>query len=171
MYQHAPRYARVVLPLLLAVAAGCNRSADTATSPAPPALQAEIRAEPLAAQPEFITGSLCHGRQPFGIRVFISFDGRVILVHGLRFEFVDFLGNRFLPDVFPLSSPTSPATSLPSSSPVPVPGIAAVPPLRTGDRAGFFARFSCEVVPRGTLIITGDLDGRSSQVRVMVANP
>ncbi len=171
MYQHAPRYAPFFLILLLvaAAAAGCNRSADTPTSPSTPSLQASITAEPLSAKPEFLNGPVCDGRVSFGVRVFISFRGPVVVLRTLRFQFVDLLGRRSTPDVFSLPSPSAAASSLPLSSPVTMPGIAALPPLPSDSPLGFFARFGCGIVPEGTLIITGDDNGRRSEARVMVA--
>jgi len=174
MCQHAPRYTAFLLFLVLlaaGVASACDRTADTATSPSAPGLQASITAEPLAAKPEFLNGPFCNGRSAFGVRVFIRLLGRNLLLRGLRFQFVDLFGNRILPEVITLPSASASASSLPfpSSSPIALPGIAALPPLPPTEPMGFFARFGCGIVPQGTLIITGDHDGGSSQVRVIIA--
>jgi hypothetical protein len=100
--------------------------------------------------------------------VFISLRGRDVVLSGLRFQFIDLVGTRTLPEVIRLPSPSSAATSLPSASPVTLPGIAALPPLPVSSPIPFFARFGCGVVPDGTLVITGNLDGRTETIEIAV---
>jgi hypothetical protein len=104
------------------------------------------------------------------VRVFISLRGRDVVLNGLRFQFIDLVGNRTLPEVIRLPTPASAATSLPSASPVTLPGIAALPPLPVSGVMPFFARFGCGIVPEGTLVITGDLNGRTEEVKVTIAD-
>jgi hypothetical protein len=113
---------------------------------------------------------VCDGRSAFGIRVVISLRGRDVLLNGLRFQFIDLVGNRTLPEVIRLPSPSTAATSLPSASPVTLPGIAALPALPVTGAMPFFARFGCGILPEGTLVITGDLNGRMEQAKVTITS-
>lgn len=162
------RFAPVLLVLVSLTAAGCERSDDMPTSPSASAAQASITAEPRSATPEFLSSRDCAGTPPFGVRVFISLRGRDVVLSGLRFQFIDLVGTRTLPEVIRLPSPSSAATSLPSASPVTLPGIAALPPLPVSSPIPFFARFGCGVVPDGTLVITGNLDGRTETIEIAV---
>ena len=169
MPQHIIKYAPVLLSLTLVAAAGCARSSDTPTAPASPGFETALTAEPLSARPEFLPG-VCAGRPAFGVRVFISLRGRDLALSGLRFQFIDVVGTRTLPEVIRLPSPSSAAASLPSASPLTVPGIAALPPLPVTGVMPFFARFGCGVVPEGTLVISGDLHGRTEEATVTIAD-
>jgi hypothetical protein len=169
MYQRVIRYKPVLLSLALVTVAGCERNSDTPTAPATRGLQASITAEPQSARPEFLP-SVCDGRFAFGVRVFISLRGPDVVLSGLRFQFIDLVGTRTLPEVIRLPSPSSAASSLPSASPVTVPGIAALPPLSGPSTIPFFVRFGCGVVPDGTLVITGDLNGRVEETKIRITD-
>ena len=157
MYQRFLRYPPVLLFVMSLVAAACDRVSIAPTSPAGPGFEASLSAEPASIRPEFLPSPHCFDRPPFGLRVFISFRGRDVFLRGLSFRFVDLIGTRTLPEVIRLPSPSSTATSIPTAGPVTLPGIAALPPLPITSPVPFFARFGCGVLPKGTLIITGDV--------------
>jgi hypothetical protein len=53
---------------------------------------------------------------------------------------------------------------------VTLPGIAALPALPVTGAMPFFARFGCGILPEGTLVITGDLNGRMEQAKVTITS-
>ena len=171
MREHVLRYAPVLLLLVITATGGCSRAGASPTSPSSSSFQTSITAEPLSARPEFLPSGSCTGRPPFGVRVFINLRGRDVVLRGLSFQFIDLVGHRTLPEVIALPSPTTAASSLPASSPVAIPGIAALPPLPQPSTVPLFARFGCGVIPEGTLIITGDVrnhDGREERQEMKV---
>src|SRR5215204_5377648 len=129
MYQRFLRYPPVLLFVMSLVAVACDRGSIVPTSPAAPGVEASLSAEPLSARPEFLPSFNCFDRQPFGVRVIISLRGRNVVLRGLSFAFVDLVGTRTLPDVIRLPSPSSTLTSIPTATPISLPGIAALPPL------------------------------------------
>ena len=158
-------------PILIVLAsAGGERNSDTPTAPSTPAFQASITAEPLSVRPEFLPSHDCTGRPPFGVRVVIIMRGPDIVLRGLSFQFIDLVGTRTAPVVIPLPTPSTAVSSLPSASPVPVPGIAALPPMPSSAPMPFLAQFGCGVIPDGILIITARSDRGTSEMRVVVAD-
>jgi hypothetical protein len=168
MYQRTIRYAPVLLSLAIMTLAGCGDS-DAPTAPNSRGLQASITAEPLSARPEFLP-LFCEGLPAFGVRVVINLRGPDVVLSGLRFQFIDLVGTRTLPEVIRLPTPSSSVSSIPTTTPVTLPGIAALPPLPTSTTIPFFARFGCGIRPEGTLIINGDLNGKVEEVRIGVSD-
>jgi hypothetical protein len=169
MYQRTIRYAPVFLSLAVLTLVGCESGGDTPTAPASRGLQASITAEPLSARPEFLP-VVCQGLPAFGVRVIINLRGPDVVLSGLRFQFIDLVGTRTLPEVIRLPTPSSSVSSIPTTTPVTLPGIAALPPLPTSTTIPFFARFGCGIRPEGTLIVTGDLNGTTEQMKVMITD-
>lgn len=155
MYRRLPRYAPVLLFLATALAAGCNRAPATPTSPSTTETSEQsITVEPALVHPEFLPTSGCDVRPAFAVRIHVRLLGG-FFVRGLRFHFVDELGTRTLPQVVPILTPTG--SSIPSASPVPVPGIAALPTaFQAGGSSPFLVTFGCGVIPEGTLFINAD---------------
>ena len=110
-----------------------------------------------------------------------------MILRGLRFSFVDRFGATTLPQVVPVPSPLE----IPTTTPVTLPGIAALPGLSpitmpgstpitglifaggTSNVLHYFVHFGCGVVPDGVLIISADAGDRSgrfstSELRVRV---
>jgi hypothetical protein len=129
-------------------------------------------------RPEFLPGSSCTGRPSFGVRITVIVGGgEDLILRGLRFTFTDRFGERALPDVFP--TPEGPF--IPSSTPVPFPGVAPLPtrgpipipgspPIDgvlvsalTSGKLPFFLRFGCGVFPEGTILIGGELNDRNGR--------
>jgi hypothetical protein len=161
------RYAPVVLLFALASAVACDRTADSPTSPElVRQVQTSITAEPRSVQPEFLTSPACVGRRPFGARVTVIVEGRDgLILRDLRFAFVDRFGTRTLPEVIPIPTASS---SIPSSSPISIPGVAALPSASPVlGPLPFFVRFGCDVIPEGTLIITAEAVGRAMEATEM----
>ena len=178
-----PRYAPVIL--LVASVAACSGNPSTPTAPAALVAQSAITAEPLTVQPEFLHGSQCPVRPPFGLRLSIVVNGGDVILRGMQFRLIDLSGGSVFPDVIPMPSisaspsiPTSAPIPLPEASPIPIPGSSPTSgvfvSVGTSRRLPFFLRFGCGVVPGGTLFITVDATdgaGRSqpSQLRLRVA--
>lgn len=186
-----PRYAPVIL--LVTSLAACSSNSTTPTAPAALVAQSAITAEPLTVQPEFLDGSQCPARPPFGVRFTVVVNGgQDVILRAMQFRLVDPSGGSVFPQVIPMPS-ISASPSIPSSAPIPFPGAATLPaspipipgssPVTglfvsagTSRRLPFFLRFECGVVPGGTLFITVDATdrlGRSqpSQLRLRVAVP
>ena len=190
MYERFPTYAPVVLALLLTASVACNRTAASPTTPAPAggALKRSFTAEPLIVRPEFLAGSSCTTRSSFGVRITVTLGaGEDLILRGLRFSFTDRFGDRALPEVFPAPH----GSFIPSSSPLPFPGVAplpsrgpipipGLPPIdgllvsaRTSRELPFFLRFGCGLFPEGTILIDGDFNDRNgrpdrAEIRVSV---
>jgi hypothetical protein len=190
MFERSPKYVLVPLTLLLAASIACDRTTASPTTPAPGAgaLKLSFTAEPLVVRPEFLPGSSCTSRPSFGVRITVVLgSGEDVILRGLRFSFTDRFGERALPDVFP----TPEGSFIPSSPPVPFPGVASLPtrgpipipgspPIDgvlvsalTSRELPFFLRFGCGVFPDGTLLIDGDLNDRNgrpdrAEMRVVV---
>ena len=180
MYERFPTYAPVMLALLLTSSVACNRTTASPTTPAPAggALKSSLTAEPLVGRPEFLPGSSCTSRSPFGVRITVILESvEDVILRGLRFSFTDRFGGQALPDVFPTpegsfipSSPPVPfpgAAPLPSRGPIPIPGSPPIDGLlvtgQTSRQLPFFLRFGCGVFPDGTLLIEGDLSDRNGR--------
>jgi hypothetical protein len=143
---------------LVTFAGGCSRMPATPAGPAEgTGQQASITAEPRSARPDFLPTPTCPTRPAFGVRLSIIIRGsHGLTLRGFRFQFIDRLGGRTLPEVIPIPTPSA-TSSLPSSSPIPIPGFAALPaspPVLGG--LPFFVRFGCNVIPEGTLLVTAD---------------
>lgn len=169
MCQHVLRYAPLLLLLATVSAAGCEQTSDSPTAPELRGLQpASITAEPVSARPEFLPSLNCSGLPAFGVVVVINPRRPNVVLTGLEFVFVDLFGVRTIPDILPFSSRSSTAGSIPTASAVPLPGIAALPPLPLSEPMTFLARFGCGVRPEGTLSIFANENGTQTQMKVMV---
>jgi hypothetical protein len=180
MFERSPKYAPIMLTLLLTASVACNRTSAAPTTPAPAgsALKPSFTAEPLVVRPQFLAGSSCTTRPAFGVRITIVLgSGEDVILRGLRFSFRDRFGERTLPEVFPTPEgsfiPTStPVTfpgvaPLPTRAPIPIPGS---PPIDgvlvsalTSRELPFFLRFGCGVFPEGTILIDADLNDRNGR--------
>ena len=197
MRRSLPSFGLLVLSPLLVLTSGCNRMdvAFNAAGPAP--LTANVNAsdpfavEPATLRPDFLHGA-CGAHSPFGFRIGISFrGGDDIILRGVRFSFVDRSGSHVLPDLFPIASLASAPPTMPSTSPVTMPGIAPLPaaspvsipgvspitgvlvPAGAHRRFDFFLGFGCLVFSPGEVIVvieTADRRGlpHSSRIRVVV---
>ena len=159
---------RAALLLAVLTAVSCN---DTPVSPTEPGelVAASLTAEPASLAPEFLPSQACLIHPAFRVRLSVILrSGGTVVLSGLRFHFIDRSGSR----AFPLVSvaPTSPFTSsLPSSSTVPIPGVAPLSSFPSAGTLPFIATFGCDVIPDGTLVVIGDLDnGRTAEMRLRV---
>ncbi|HJR57857.1 MAG TPA: hypothetical protein VJ813_00595 [Vicinamibacterales bacterium] len=188
MYARCPRYVPVLLFLVCTATAACDRLDITATSPAPAdGVKASLTAEPASVRPEFLPSLSCPTRPAFGIRILIIVSGGDVILRAIRFGFTDRLGDLAFPQVLPTPSLSSPSTSFPSSSPIPIPGAAPLPGssvipipgalpieglLVSGSRSlPFVLTFGCGLVPEGTITITADTanrNGNSGTSQLMV---
>lgn len=133
------------------------------------------------------------GPPGFGTRIIVIVGGDVTL-RELRFRFTDRFGVNALPRVMaiPGSSPLStPASAIPSSFPIPTPGIAPLPVNASipmpgvssfdglsaagGIHLPFFLFFDCGVAPEGMLFVgtqVAEPDGtvKTSEFRVRVGS-
>jgi hypothetical protein len=103
--------------------------------------------------------------------------GEDVILRSVRFAFEDRNGGRTLPQIIALPSLTSPhpaGATLPSSTPVTMPGIAPLPastsipipgassvtgvlvPGGSERRFAFFLQFSCTVLPHGDVVVVID---------------
>ena len=178
MYGGFPTYLSVVLCAVLLPIAACNRG-GTPTSPAPPsASKASLTAEPVVVTPDFFGRSVCPTQPPFDVRVTVLVGGADLIVRGFRFGFTDRFGNATIPDVFfipassepalaggPVPMPTPGMSTIPNSSPIPIPGSSPVSGVLLSDRSRLslplLLRFPCGVFPEGTILVTGDLLDRN----------
>ena len=184
MRVRVPVYTPAFLILGLAGVTACGDSPAPTSPSAAAGLGASLTAEPLSARPEFLPGFSCPGRPAFGVglTVIVAARNYDVILQRLRFTFSDPRGGRALPEVFPTSMPT-PSSSIPSTSPIPMPGaiglpttppvgvpgsppIQDLPILRGASRSlPFFLRFGCDVVPEGTLVVTADTRDSSHTLR------
>jgi hypothetical protein len=168
MYARFHIYAPLML-LVVPAMVGCGRISASPTDPAAPtALQGSITAEPVSARPQFLHSPACFASPAFSFVLRITVGGGPSLeLHGFRFLFIDRLGARTFPEVTPIPTPS--AFSLPSSSPVSVPGFVRVPAASAG--TGLFpllVKFGCDVVPEGTLIVTAETGGASQKLELRI---
>ena len=180
-----PRYGLLV-PFLALATAGCDRASVSLTAPPSGVSAVELFAvEPDVIRAETRHVASCGERPGFGARLTIIITGRHgLIIRGLSFRFTDRFGRRAFPDVMSLaslSSPVSPASNLPTSSPIPVPGVAVLPgaspipipgsspvtglfiPTGTSRRLPFDLTFGCTVVADGILRISADAGDRSGR--------
>lgn len=168
MYHCPPRYAPVLLLLTVLTAIGCEFRTAAPTGPAAAsAPQNAITVEPASVRAEFLSSGGCFLRPPFAVRIRLHLRGG-FFVRGLRFHFIDQFGTRSLPEVTPIPSPGNPPSTIPSSSPVPVPGIAALPPFPDGGSSPFIVKFGCGVIPGGTLFINADHEHGTVAMKVRI---
>ena len=182
-----PTYAAILLVLVFLASPACSRSAVTPTSPNTTTNLKSVSVEPESVRPEFISGSSCSTRPPFGVRFTVIVGGEDLIIRGIRFGFTDRFGNRLVPDVIPTiegssSIPSSspipfpgPAT-LPNASPIPIPGASPITGVLVTDTRRlslpFFLRFGCDVFPEGTIVVivdTADTVGRFGARELNVA--
>jgi len=195
------KYGVGLLFLALLVLAACDGAPVTVTAPAGDSgggsMQSAFAAEPATIRPEFFPTPGCPGRPAFFARVSVVIGGSdAVILRGLRFGFTDRFGAVTLPEILLIPSLTSPAPepSPPGGSPIPLPGIAALPaspiPIPTPGASSingllvpngirrslpFLLRFGCGVLGDGTLVITADAADRNgrfstSDVRVRIGS-
>ena len=142
--------------------AGCDEVRTNLTVPASAALSF-VRAEPRQIAPRFLADPFCVAEPPFfgSLGLTIAPDADLFLER-VRFDFIDRFGKRALPLVTPVPSIH---TTIPTSSPVPMPGVATsliagqvsfgrqlVPAGRR--RTDFFSlQFDCGVPAFGTVFV------------------
>lgn len=170
------RYGVLLAFLVVGAAAGCDSNRNTTVGPS--ALTSAMSGttfhfEPATLRAELVPGISCGAVPAFGTRIIVIVGGHVRL-RGLRFRFTDRFGVNALPRVMaiPGSSPLStPASAIPSSFPIPIPGIAPLPvnspipipgsspfngvsvPTGTSQHLPFFLLFGCSVASEGTLFV------------------
>ncbi len=197
-----PGFGVPVLGLLLPVAAACDRTAIefNATGPAPLNANVEMRTtfdlEPSALRTEAIPGA-CGAQAAVGVRLGVRIRGdEEVIVTGLRFWHLDPAGSRRFPEVIPvpsLSTTTYPFSAIPTSTTIPIPGMAPLAAattisLRGGEsligvliRPGshppldYVLHFGCGPFGDGLIVViieTADREGRrgSTEVRSRVAS-
>lgn len=182
------KYGVVLAFLVLTASAGCESDRDASTAPtsfsSSLATPSSLGFEPGTLVPEVLLGAPCAGAPPFGTRIIIIVNGGHGVLSGLRFSFTDRFGVHRLPRVTPIpgDSPLSVAASaIPSSFPIPVPGIAPLPSTSpipmpspgSSQRLPFFLGFDCGVAPEGMLFIGADVADtrgmiKTSELRVRV---
>lgn len=199
MPRRLPSFSVPVLCLLLLPTVACDRTSleFNATGPAPltasASLGASFSVEPAALGVEALPGS-CGGHAPFGVRLALMVRGDDdLIVRSVRFSYTGHSGSRALPQVIPIPELSSglQAGRIPSSSPVPIPGVAPLPSTTpipipgaspiTGvlispgsqGRFDYVLRFGCVIIGDGEIVVvieTADRRGRfgSSEVRVRV---
>ena len=180
MYGRFPTYVSLSFCAVLLVTAACNRGGATPTSPSAAGAKATLTAEPSIVSPEFIGGEVCPTHPRFGVRVTVFVGGPDLIVRGIRFGFADRFGRSALPEVIFLPAGSSPLlpngpvpfgrpgfSTLPNSSPIPIPGAPPINGVLVPERAAlslpFFLRFPCDLFPEGTLTVTGELSDRSGR--------
>ena len=188
MPRRLPSFGVLLLCLLLVATLGCDQTAMVITTTGPAPLTATVSAgttfgvEPSMLMPEILPGA-CGGHSPFGLRLIVTVRGdHDVTIRGMHVSYTDRFGARALPSIMPipsLSTPFPSGATLPTSSPVQVPGFASFPEagvvVPRGSQHGFpyLMRFGCEVVPGGTIVIlieTSDQHGKTetSELRVRV---
>ena len=193
MARSLPTFGVPLLFVLLVATTACDRSDASATAPGTSlemsAVGSSLGVEPRSVHPAFLPAGSCVSNRPFGAHVSVVFRGdHDVILRGLRFSFIDRLGVSTLPQVIP--TPTQ-GSIVPTTTPVTLPGIAALPGLAPIPMPGsspitgvvfaggtsrvlpFFVQFGCGVFPEGTLIIhadAGDRTGRfsTSELRVRI---
>jgi hypothetical protein len=162
--------------LALGATAGCDGNRHTTVGPSSLTVATtgtSFRFEPPTLRAELVPGNSCVAASGFGTRIIVIVGGEVTL-RELRFRFTDRFGVNALPRVMPIpgTSPLSvPASAIPSSFPIPIPGIAPLPasspipmpgssvfndtsaPTGTFTHLPFFLSFDCGVASEGTLFI------------------
>lgn len=193
------RFGVLLAVLALGAAAGCDSNRNTTVGPS--ALIAAttgttFRFEPATLRSELVPGTSCVAALPgFGTRIIVIVGGDVTL-RELRFRFRDRFGVNALPRVTPIpgSSPLStPASAIPSTFPIPTPGIAPLPVNSSIPMPGassfnglslaggsllhlpFFLLFECGVASEGMLFVGTEVvesDGtvKTSEFRVRVGS-
>ena len=188
MTRSLPTFGVPLLFVLLIVTTACESSDAGVTAPGAPremsAVESSLGVEPRSVHPTFLPAGSCVGSRPFGASVSVVFSGaHDVILRGLRFSFIDRFGVTTLPHVVPipthLEAPAQ-ASTIPTTTPVTLPGIAALPGLSPITMPGgsshllrYFAQFGCGVFPEGVLIIDADAGDRSgrfamSELRVLI---
>jgi hypothetical protein len=201
MSRRLPTYG-VLLLFLAILPTACDNVTVSTTHPSTLPAAADPRTtfdfQPAWLQPEFLPAVSCVGGSVFGTRIIVVVSGGTeVIVRGFGFRFTDHSGRTTLPSVRPIpgSSPlTTPVTSIPTTFPIPIPGVGPLPsaspilvpgfPPINGVRvpAGgsltfpFFLTFDCGIVPAGMLFVgidQADGHGRmgTSELRVSVGAP
>ena len=199
MTRSLPTFGVPLLFVLLMLTTACDRNDASVTAPGAlremSAIEPSLGVEPRTVHPTFLSAGSCVGNRPFGASVTVVFSGdHDVILRGLRFSFIDRFGVTTLPHIIVVPSHlvTEPqGSTIPTSSPVPLPGIAALPGMSPIPIPGsspipglifaggsshalhYFVRFGCGVFPEGTLIVsadTGDRSGRfsMSEARVLI---
>lgn len=163
MCQRSLIFAPLMLLLASVMTSACNETPASPTEPGEWA-PASLTAEPATLTPEFLHSQTCSIRPAFRVRLSVILrSGGTVILSGLRFHFIDRFGERILPRVTPISTPPFGST-LPSSSPVPIPGVAPLPSSTAISGAlPFFATFDCNVLPDGILVVVGDVKDAGTQ--------
>jgi hypothetical protein len=176
--------AALVSAALLAAACDNDEARDSAglASAAPTSIQfSSLAVEPLSIPPEFLPSQFCPTRPPFrGALTVILRSGDEAFLRTLRFSFIDQLGRRVIPTVTVSGTtfstiPTAGPLPLPSSPPLPVPGVLefqGIPITPSVPRTvPVSAVFDCGVAALGTLFIsaeTRDGEGRTQTSQTSV---
>ena len=174
MYQRSLIFAPLMLLLVAVTISACNGTPASPTDPGE-LVPASLTAEPATLTPEFLDSQTCSIRPAFRVRLSVILrSGGTVILSGLRFHFIDRFGERILPQVTPVPTPPFGST-LPSSSPVPIPGVAPLPSSTSLSGAlPFFATFDCNVLPDGILVVVGNVkEGgtqRTAEMRLRVSN-
>ena len=119
-----------------------------------------VTVEPAAVLPTFVASPFCFTATPFqaGFTLLLRADQEII-INGFDFEFLDRFGGRSVPTLISTSSTFAPLVPvpLPSSSPVPIPGVSSFNGLivsRGGSRTlPMLLQFGCGVAAPGTLVV------------------
>lgn len=190
MHTRFLKYVWILAFPAFAVLTACDERHAGPTSP--DALQsALVTAEPLRVTPEFVTGTHCFSRPPFGVRLVVTVgSGLDFVAQRLRFDFTDNFGRSAIPLVTLLSTQQTGSNQIPTSMPIPIPESVSIPgafpipipgsssadgmsiPGGASRRLPFFLEFGCGVPAAGTLDVSldGTMRGTSgtSHVRVRV---
>lgn len=177
------RYGVLLALLVLGATTGCESQRDSVAGPSSlssgMSMGSSFRFEPATLRPEVVSSTSCVAVPAFGTRIIIIVGaGSDFVLRGLRFSFTDRFGVNALPRVaaIPGSSPLSvPATAIPSSFPIPFPGIAPLPmtspipipgsspvnglsvPAGSSLHLPFFLSFDCGIASEGTLLVGTDV--------------
>lgn len=164
----APRRLTPVALLLVLLTPACDRASVSTTAPGA-LVPTAFTAEPASLRPEFLSSQSCLIRPAFRLRLSVILrSGGTVILSGLRFHFIDRAGSRAFP-VISVAPGTSFTSSLPSSSAVPIPGVAPLTSFPASGTLPFIATFGCDVIPDGTLVVVGDVDGGgTSEMRLRV---
>jgi hypothetical protein len=200
MSRWLPGFGVPVLGLLLLPIVACDQAtiASNPTGPTPLNATVDVRTsfdfEPATLRAETLPGS-CGSHHAFGLRLGVKVRGDDdVIVTSLRFSYFDRRGSQGLPTVIPipdLSTTAYPFSDIPSSSAIPIPGVAPLPnaspipipggPPLTGvlirpgshPRLDYLLRFGCVEIGGGSIVVvigTADRNGRrrSTEVRARV---
>ena len=164
----APRRLAPAALFFVLFTVACDQASVSMTAPGT-LVPAAFTAEPASLRPEFLHAQTCLFRPAFRLHLSVIVGGGgTVIVHGFRFHFIDRAGSRTLPLVS-VAPGTSFTSSLPSSSPIPIPGVAPLTSFPASGTLPFIATFGCDVIPDGTLVVIGDLDaGRTAEMRLRV---